>query len=203
VKNIMGNIVPIRPTSLFRALKTVTDDADQIVQRHDEVRRLLFALNDGKLIDKLFADAKQTATLSKSDEELLARCNDALALLDPPENYEDNDPDDGDLRRGVIKIRLATLIGAFPNGAPSDPDIYVRMMLEHISSIEGFCLPALDAACHEIVATQKFLPAISELLKALSEHQAKWERRLWAISNIAAASRRVVAKIEALQPKSK
>ena len=120
-------------------------------------------------------------------------------LLDPAENYEDNDRDYGDLKRGVIKVRLATLIGGFPNGSPSDPDVFVRVMLEHICSVEGFCLPALDAACYEIVATQKFLPTISELLKTLNDQQTKMERRLWAISSLADQSRRTVAKIEALQ----
>jgi hypothetical protein len=196
----MSNIVPIRPTSLFRELKALADDADHIVRRYDGLRRLSHALTDGELVDQL-ADTKRKATLGKSDLELLAKCKAALALLDPAENYEGNDRDEGDLRRGVIKGRLAILIGAFPNGAPSDPQIYCREMLEYICGVEGFCLPALDAACHEIVATKTFLPAVSEVLNTLSGHHAKWDSRLSAIYGIAVASRRLVARIEALQEK--
>ena len=108
----MSNIVPIRPTSLFRALKTLADDADLIAARYDEldelpgiVREKMQALKNSEQIAKLFADARRTATFCKHDEALVARCNEALELLDPAENYEDNDRDDGNLRRGVIKVR--------------------------------------------------------------------------------------------------
>jgi hypothetical protein len=205
-----NNIVPIRPTSLYRALKTLADDADLIVAREDELDELspttrskMDALKDAGQIAKLIANAKNTATLSEYDEVLVARCNDALALLDPAENYEDNDRYDGNLRRGVIKVRLATLVGSFPGGAPSDADVYVRVMLEHVCSIDDLCLPALDEACYAVVATQKFLPATSELRKALSESQARWDRRLLAIYGLARTSRRVSAWIDAMQPKSK
>ena len=91
------------------------------------------------------------------------------------------------------------MIGSFPSGAPNDPDVYVRVMLEHICSVDGFCLPALDEACYAVVATQKFLPATSELRKVLNAQAALWDRRLCAIYSLADTSRRVVARIEAMQ----
>ena len=50
------------------------------------------------------------------------------------------------------------LVGAFPNGAPGDPEVYVGMLFEAVCAVEGLGLPALDAAVREIVATKKFFP---------------------------------------------
>src|SRR6476620_5863799 len=106
----MSNIVPIRPTSLFRALDKLADDADQLREQHVELRDAVWkqadALKDSKPVDiKLLAD-KKAAALSQYDAELLAQCREELDILDPAENYEDNDRQYGDLRRGVIKVRL-------------------------------------------------------------------------------------------------
>ncbi|MEI9922584.1 MAG: hypothetical protein WDN50_02455 [Bradyrhizobium sp.] len=62
---------------------------------------------------------------------------------------------------------------------------------------------ALDCACHEIVAIQKFLPTTSELLKVLNAEQQKWSERFRAIYHIAHTSRRVVKWIDAMQAEPK
>ena len=116
-------------------------------------------------------------------------------MLDPAENYDD----DGELRRSIIKVRLASLIGAYPDGAPSDPEIYVRMMLEHVCAIEDLCLPALDAACREIVATQKFLPSPSEVLATVSDQQVKCHQRMFAITHVGRDLPGIVSLIEKLE----
>jgi hypothetical protein len=205
---IMSKIVPIHQPQIgrLRALYKLAADADRVVSRYDElenllpiVRKKMGALKNGELIDKLLADAKRAATLSKYDVEALERCNDALELLDASENYEDGDPE-CDLRRNVVSARLAILIGAFPNsGSVGDPEIYTRVMVEHVFTVEGLTLIALDSACHEIVATHKFLPTTSELLKVLNGQATKWDRRLWAISSLANTSHRIVARIVALR----
>ncbi|MCA1533713.1 hypothetical protein I6F21_14195 [Bradyrhizobium sp. NBAIM03] len=192
----MSNVVPIRPISVLRALRTLADDADAVVRRYDEIERLFRA---GELSTPL-AEASKIAELSADDVKLIERCLAALDQLDPAESYEDNDRDEGELRRGVIKARLTILVGSFPNGAPCDPEVYVRAMLEHACSIEGLSLLPVDAAFHEIVATQKFLPAVEEVVKALSAQQAKWNERVWAIYGLTDISRRVLARIEALKP---
>jgi hypothetical protein len=202
----MSKIVPIRPTSLFKALDRLATDADHVVRRHDEltdlpgvVRKKMDALKNDELIGRLFAEAKRAATLSEYDNATLARCEAAMETLDAAENYEDNDREEGDLRRNVVSVRLAMLIGAFPNGSPSDPEIFARLMIEHALTVENLSLLALDSACRQIVATQKFLPTTSELLKALNQQQENWDRRYSAIYRLADTSRRVLARIEALR----
>ncbi|MCA1390769.1 hypothetical protein I6F20_17015 [Bradyrhizobium sp. IC3123] len=180
----MNNIVPIRSNGVYRQLRGLADDADVVLRRYDELET---------------ASDKAQAELSEYDKQLLASCKEALELLDAESNYEDDDRDYSELRRNVIKARLAMLIGAFPNGAPSDPDVYVRVMLEHVCSMDSFCLPALDAACYDIVATQRFLPTVSEVVAAITQHQERWSRRFWAISQLAERSRRAIARIERLE----
>lgn len=198
-----SKIVPVKQSSLFRSLDQLVEDADYIAERHAglqnlrrAVRQRKAALKNGEVVSETI-DGKQAA-LSQYDEKILKRCDSLFALLDPPENYEDNDRE-GDLRRDVVSVRLASLIGAFPNGAPSDPEVYVRLLLEHVSAIKGLNLLALDTACRKIVATQKFLPTVSEVIEVLGEQQEKWNDRLWAYSNIEDTSTFAMQEIEALK----
>jgi hypothetical protein len=198
----MTNIVPLKNSKLhpLRALKKFCNDADMLVDRYDELERLLSMVpsnSPGNEVAAGFAHAKKLATLSEHDEKRIARCHDALETFDPESAYEDNDREDG-LRRGVIGERLAMLVGAFPNGAPSDPVVYVTTLVESIVTVEDLCLPALDAAVWEIVGTMKFIPAI-EVLVELNRQQEKWSDRFWAIHNLGNKSRRLLTRIDALE----
>jgi hypothetical protein len=73
------------------------------------------------------------------------------------------------------------------------------MLLEHVSAVEGLNLLALDTACRKIVATQKFLPTVSEMFEVLGEQQEKWNDRLWAYSNIEETSTFAMQEIETLK----
>lgn len=198
-----SEIVPVKQSSLFRSLDQLVKDLDHITERQAglqdlrrAVRQRKAALENGELVS-VTIDSKQAA-LSQYDKTILARCDGLFALLDPPENYEDDDRE-GDLRREVVSVRLASLIGAFPNGAPGDPEVYVRLLLEHVSAVEGLNLLALDTACRKIVATQKFLPTVSEVFEVLGEQQERWNDRLWSISNIEETSTFAMQEIEALK----
>jgi hypothetical protein len=203
----VSEVIPLKnskPAHPLHSLKKFADDADRIVKRYDEleklpsiVRKKMDALKNAELIDKLFADAKKAATLNEHDEAMLAQCEAALQMFDPESSYEDNDCE-GNLKRSVIGERVAQLVGGFPNGAPSDPVVYVTMLIENVRTVDDLTMPALDAAIWQIIGTMKFLPAVSEVLEIVRAQQAKWDERLGAISSIADTSRRVVARIEAL-----
>jgi DNA repair ATPase RecN len=202
----VSNIVPINPYPghPLRALKQFAEDADRIVERFDElkvlpgiVRTEAKALQDIKQFDELFAEAKQTATLSEHEVSELAWCETALQRFDPDSNYEDN-MRETDLKRAVVADRIAVLLGAFPNANPGDPQVYVRNVIENVSSL-ALTLPALDAAIWEIVGTKKFVPAVSEVMEVVNSQCAKWDERFFAIWNLADKSRRTVAALDALQ----
>jgi hypothetical protein len=189
-------IIPMQsyPGHPLKALNRFATDADHLARRYEQIENLhIGALKRGELIDK----ARTIATLDEQDGRILAWCAAAMLRFDPPTNYENDDPATN-LKRAVIAARIAILVGAFPNGAPSDPAIYVRVLVENVSAIE-LTLPALDAAIWHIVETMKFLPTLSEVMKVVKEQVTKWDRRIWAIRDIADESARMLAKIEALR----
>ncbi|MCD9110096.1 hypothetical protein [Bradyrhizobium japonicum] len=200
----MNQIVPAKQINLFQALNKLTRDADHIVGRHEHlqnlrriVRQQKAALANGEVVSEIIDGER--AALSEYDETVLARWHELRDLVDPPENYEDGDQEEGDLHRNVVSVRLAALIGGFPNGAPGDPEVYTRQLLEHVCAVEGLNLLALDTACREIVATKKFVPTVSEVMEVLDKHLEKWWERLRTISWIAGTSREAIAEIAELQ----
>lgn len=199
-----GAIVPIKQISPIRALKKFTADAENVAERFSELQKLGYAarqqqamLERGEVVYDL-VDGRRAA-LTRYDEVVLARCIEQRDQLDPEHNYEDSDREEGDLRRDVMSLRLAVLTGSFPSGAPADPNVYTAAMLGHVAAIEGLNLLALDAACHALVASKKFLPTISELIGELTEQLDRWWTRLNAINSLRAVSRATVTEIAELQ----
>jgi hypothetical protein len=179
----------------LRAFNKFTSDADRIADRCKELRRLSRDVDQATPVRsehdrKILAYCEQRAALSEHEREVLARCDQALDAFNPDDFYDE----DG-LRVDVISLRLATLIGAFPNAAPGDAQVYVASLIEQIEAVEDLNFLALDAACSEIVATQKFLPAISEVLTVVNEQNEKWQDRMWSICDLADLSRGLVARI--------
>ena len=205
----MSNIVPIKthkPRPL-RALKKFSEDADMLVAAHDELDELLDKtkaaadrLKNADEVAALFERAKKLAALGQSDRQRIERCNRALEQFDPAGSYENDDRESG-LCRSVITERLALMVGSFPNGAPSDPKAYATTMIENVCTIEGLTLPALDAAVWQIIGTAKFLPVVTEVVAEVNAQQAKWDERTWAMHDVLDKSRRILTKLDALDPK--
>jgi hypothetical protein len=200
----VSKIVPIKQINLFRSLGQLANDADHIVARHAElknIRRTVVqqkaALENGAVIGEIIE--AQRAKLTEYDKTVLARCDKLLEQLDPPGIYEDDDREEGDLRRSVVSVRLASMIGAFPNANPGDPDVYVGLLLEHVCAEGGIRLLALDTACRKIVATQKFVPTVSEMIAVLGEQQELWNDRLWSLAAITDTSHWIVTEVAKLQ----
>jgi hypothetical protein len=183
----------------LRALKQLAADADKLVRRYDVLNDLPDTLREKieatnrEQIDQLIADAKKNTTLNEREQAMLAQCEAALLRFDPPSNYEDNR-----LKRGVICERVALLVGAFPNGAPCDPAVFVRALIEAVGSVEYLSLPALDNAVWEIIETKKFIPAISEVLEIVIKQRSVWGKRLCAIGEIAETASWALKEIEEL-----
>ncbi|MET4016056.1 hypothetical protein [Bradyrhizobium sp. S3.2.12] len=192
-----SNIVPMQPYPghPLRSLKQLAAKADQLVRRYNEVNDLGTEAFTERVND--LTAAKAAATLNETDDALLAQCESALQRFDPASNYEDDGQ--GNLKRSVIGQRVAMLVGAFPNAAPGDPAVFVRMLIEALSSVEYLSLPALDTAIWRIVETKKFIPAISEVLDIVHKQRSDWGKRFLAIREIAEASSWALTEIEALQ----
>jgi hypothetical protein len=200
----MSKVVAMpNPGYPLRALKQFATDADQIVRRYRELDDLdtktylkIEAATNREQIAKLIDAAKKTATLNERDQATLAQCEAALQRFDPDSNYDDDGK--GNLKRSVIGERIALLVGAFPNSAPCDPPVFVRALIEAVSSVDVSLL-ALDSAVWEIIETKKFIPAISEVLEIVKKQHEKWGERVCTIEELAHASSWELKHIEKLQ----
>lgn len=204
----MSNIVPMQPYPghPLRALKQFAAKADRIVWRYDalenllaDVRKKMEATTNREEIDKLFADAKRTAVLDDYDKTLLAWCEAAVERFDPEDNYEPDDDKQHHLKPSVVAARIAVLVGAFPAGAPSDPAVYLKVMMEHVCSVEALSLVALDAAIWEAVGILKFIPSVSELMVIVEQQKERWHKRLLAVESFAELSHWTLVDIEELR----
>ncbi|MEI9922583.1 MAG: hypothetical protein WDN50_02450 [Bradyrhizobium sp.] len=112
-RTIMSKVVPIHRAQLGRLkmLNELAADADRVVRRHDEIENLVVivrkmeAMRRGEQLDRLIADTRRKAMLDQHDEALVARCIEALKLLDANENYDDDDPEECGLRRSRSSAR--------------------------------------------------------------------------------------------------
>ena len=75
------------------------------------------------------------------------------------------------------------------------------MLVEHVAINDGLNWIILDCACREIERTQKFLPAISEILEIIGEQQELWQKRQVAIRGIEGRVREVAEVLAKLRPK--
>ena len=144
-----------------------------------------------------YPDIMTDPALNEIEIERLEKCRQAITLLDPAENYDD----DGDFKKAVIGKRIAALLGAYPSGTPSTPEVYTKMLVEHVAINDELNWIILDCACREIERTQKFLPAISEILEIIDRQQELWRKRRVAISGIERRSRDVAEVLAKVRPK--
>jgi len=93
--------------------------------------------------------------------------------FDPEDAYED---DSYQIRKAQVAKHVSLLVGSFPNAAPGNPEVYVMMLVEEIIA-DAPSVPVLESTRRIIRRTQKFLPAISEVLEILKEEK-KWDKCL-------------------------
>jgi hypothetical protein len=101
----------------------------------------------------------------------------------------------------VIGKRIAALLGSYPSGTPSTPEVYTKMLVEHVAINDELNWIILDCACREIERTQKFLPAISEILEIIDQQQELWLKRQVAMRDIESRARDVAEVLAKVRPK--
>jgi hypothetical protein len=203
-----SNVVPLQPHPIhpLRSLQQLAAKADHLALRYDQINDLLDnlgekieAMTNRDQIDKLIADAKTTATLNERDQTLLAWCEAVVQRIDPDDAYEIDDNKKYILKPSVVAPRVAVLVGGFPSGSPPDPAVYLKVLMEHVCSVEALSLTELDAAIWEATGSLKFVPSTSELMVIVKRQIQQWGGRLVAIHNIAEASCWTSEEIEKLQ----
>ena len=149
----------------WRDFNRFVDDVDELVEF------------DEQLNEMASGDIEERAEWCQM---LVAKCKVGLERFNRRENLDDPDDNESELSQAYIAKRVTVMVASFPNANPSSPEGYMQMLVEHISAID-LTEVELEGACREIVETQKFAPAISEVLQMIRKHQEKWEDRYYAI----------------------
>jgi hypothetical protein len=178
-----GQIVPLakaravaKPKPMaWRAFNRFVDSCDALCRYREKLSRAFSETTPTMTIARLEGDAEYC-------RDLVARCKAGLARFDDPANYEPDDDDDEFvvLSHDHIAKRVTVMLASFPNANPTDPDGYVKMLIEHIGGT-NVCQLSLESALREIVDTHKFAPAIAEVLSVIERHIAIWRERQHAI----------------------
>jgi hypothetical protein len=143
---------------------------------------------------------ERRAQLLDSDKQKIERCRQWLRDIDREDYYEEGDEDEEIpiLTKKAIKERLALMLGAVHIGGPQTPEAFIKMLLEHVYDAEVSYL-ALLSACRQIEETEKYVPAISELLNLLKEHDQQWGDWKWALHHIERTSNELQGEIREAQ----
>ncbi len=160
---------------------------------------------------------RRRTALVRAAQTLLARWpaneieNAVAAFAEGCSHYERDalyePPDRRIVSRKFVAARVAMLLGAYPAGSPSDPDIYTRRMIEEIVAVDPTATQ-VECATRVWIRTSKFLPAPGELLDAVRgartpEYDDAFEVDETGVAMIVWARRelaRMVAGAKALPP---
>jgi hypothetical protein len=184
----MSNVVPVKsgaptPQKLpYPSFDHFVADAVELGERYAYLWDMLKRARKGaasdhagalKLLDRI---GRNFETSAGRFQEMAERCARYVELFCGGEDASD---DPIRYRQEVAK-QVALLIGAYPNGNPADPEIFVRMLIDDIVAA-GPTFVVLQAACHKVRRSSRFLPTIAELLEAIEEAEDEWTPRFCAI----------------------
>jgi hypothetical protein len=175
-----GTKLEIVPTDKGRALAKPTPRKFRDFNRFVNDVEVLVDFDDG-LNGMTSGDIEDNAEWC---QKMVAKCKAGLEQFNRRENLDDPDDDESDLSQAYIAKRITAMVASFPNANPSSPEGYMQMLVEHVSAIEGLSEVALEGACREIVVTQKFAPAISEVMEVVRKHVEQWCIRRWTIHSV-------------------
>jgi|SRR5215467_7109080 len=191
------------PVNQWAMIDRLTSDADDLVDQYAELRKRSNELRGYRndLINHGYAGG-QLPDLSDpkpddEEKERIAGCKAILETIDPEEIYNS----DGNLKKSVVSKRLALMMGAFPSGQPANPEVFTRMLLEHIAHDEELSCLLLECVCREIESSKKFLPSVSEVRAVIEEQKHQWDKRIFAIHGIEREARDLAKAIDALKPR--
>jgi hypothetical protein len=113
--------------------------------------------------------------------------------FDPEGAYDD----DGTITKATASIHVSMLVGSFPNANPSDPEVYVKMLIEEVMAFECLTVTYLELAFRSIRRSAKFLPTISEVLEELKKQEDLWDKRTWDIARADITAKNLREKLDA------
>lgn len=188
-----------KPPSKWKKFRRLMNDLDEIRERHDDMADLMGDLRHRKSGEP--PPDIRDAQLDDYDKQQIARCRQWLPDIDRVDYYEKGDEDEGPiLKKKIISERLALMLGAVHIGGPQTPEAFLLLLLEHVYDAEVSYL-ALESGCRQIEQTEKYVQAISEVLKVVKQDQEQWNKRKLALRGIDAISNNLQEQIREAQAK--
>ena len=174
-----GALVKSKPPK-WRDFNRFVADFDRLKEYYDELQANRVGRADYPMCSADFDDEE-----AERCQELVARCKAGNERFDRPSNYDDPDDDESSspLSREYIAKRLTVMVASIPTVNPSSPEGFMRMLIEHVSAVEGLTEPALESACREIVETLKFL-TVAEAMPVIHKHVDEWGDRWSALHHV-------------------
>jgi hypothetical protein len=113
-------------------------------------------------------DAAEALLLKFSAEELVAGVEEYRSgwqWFEADDNYE-GPRDHRVVSVAFVARMVATLIGAFPSGAPASPEVFTGMMINELIAAEATA-SRIELATRRLIRSKTFLPSIAEVLAAV------------------------------------
>jgi hypothetical protein len=180
----------------WRAFRRFMADANALKEYYDGLRQERMT---GSEYPRTAADLEEDAKWCQGQ---VAKCRAGFERYDPDSNYEADEDGENVLKTAHIATRLGVMMGGFMSALPQSPELFARAMVEQVADIEGLTTVALETACREIVATEKW-PDISKVVKVISEHVGQWFGRRAALNAERARLELIPVLVEREQKKQK
>jgi hypothetical protein len=182
--------LPAKPPAVqWREFNQFASDAKDLREYYDDLCKQSWSSSD-----ELYLTPDDVECAAEEYDELLGEVRAGFERFERAENYEDDDKM-GVLKHSHVAKRIGVLLGSFPNANPHAPDGYPRMLIEHVAAIPRLTNVALESACREIVETQKFAPAISEVVTTIRKHIEQWQRRRMMIGQFATMQKNMIKRL--------
>lgn len=175
---------------------TLCDRYDGLIEQKQALLKLVNRINQGDYDMPDDPGIINDPALDQDDLDTVQKCRDAIAMLDPDDNYDS----EGNLKKQVIAKRLTAMIGAVPTVKPAEPEIFAKMLLEHVAVLDELNYLIIESACREIERTKKFL-SITEILEIIEAQQELWNKRQAAIGGIEARAKDFADFVGRIKPK--
>ena len=174
----------------WKTLRVLAEQADVLVDEYDKYGRILDELENYEPVFTADGPEREPPSaeylkLGDHTKKMIARCGAWLDKIERDDLYDTDEHGDRVLKREVVSERLAYMLSTLV-GEPSNPDVALPMLLQHIYGAELSYL-ALLSGCREIEAGPKPWAHRNpgEFLKVFNAEKERWRRRCEAISGLA------------------
>ena len=168
----------------WKILRLLAEQADHLADEYDKYGRILDEFENYEPTDHETAPSGEYLKLNVNMKKTVARCGAWLDKIERDDLYDTDEHGDRVLKREVVSERLAYMLSTLV-GEPSNPEVALPMLLQHIYAAELSYL-ALLSGCRDIEAGQKPWAHRNpgEFLKVFRAEEKRWRRRRDAICGL-------------------